>query len=171
MPDGKSVIFKAYYTDANNSLLLRPRTEIENYCKAVGGSLEVTYQDRHNFVASAFRNPQTAFVEAMQRSYTGSVTYNVGFASITQNLNDLKPVIAQVEADQVAYTNSALDRQGAETGYMDAANRGAFGVFACVSQDDMPLWRATVAPFSYYRNTKNKLIAHQLKIIMVPEKA
>ncbi len=172
MSDGKSVIFVAAYTEMNNRQLARPRVEIENYCRAAGGAFKALYLEKGNFVASAFQNPHTAFNDAMRRNYDGSLTMSVGFASVTHSMNSMKPLIAQAEAEQVATTNHALDRRGAEQGYLAAANSGAFGTFACIAANGNMLWKTTVLPFSYsYRDPQNQLTSHQLKIIMIPDKA
>ena len=171
MSDGKSVIFVAAYTDMNYRQLARPRVEIENFCRAAGGGFKALYLEKGDFIASAFQNPRTAFNDAMRRSYDGSVTLSAGVVSITQSMNSMKPLIAQAEAEQVAAMNHALDRKGAEGGYFAAANNGAFGKFACIAANGNTLWRTTVLPFSYsYRNPENQLTAHQIRIIMIPEK-
>lgn len=171
LPDGKSVIYKAYFNDMNNEQLYRPKKELQLFCKAIGGRFKTSSNYKKNFVSSAFENPSQVFYNTLNENFNGEVTYGLGGVKITQRLNDLKPLVAEARAEQAEWENVRLDRKGAELGYMDAANAGSFGSFYCLSIDKETLWSSTILPFSFRsKDPANNLTAHLLKVIIIPEK-
>jgi len=169
MPDGKSVVVKAHYSDMNVRQLLRPVVELTEFCEATNGVFGSLHREDENFVSAYFESPEEAFLDSMRRNYVGSVSYPIFGVVITQSLNDLKVLVSEIAAEQTSLRNQFLDRRGAEKGYMDAASAGAFGTFACVSKDEKLLWGASVLPFSYRPGSPtNQFVTHRLKIIVTP---
>lgn len=173
MSDGKSVIFNSFYTQYNNTQLSRPRVEVENYCSVIDGKFNTLYQDNANFISSVFVDPHIAFNDAMKRNYSGTITINHGFTSVTHDLNYYKPLVAAAEVEQVQYINQRYDQKGAEIGYLNAAAKGAFGTYSCTEKNsNKTLWTIQIIPFSFEaKNPDNQLTAHKLKILIIPEKA
>lgn len=171
MLDSKTIIFKAYYNNMNVRQLKRPRIEVERYCGSTGGKFVTNFIDTNNFAAQSYQSPLSAYVEALSKDYDGSVTTTYGNLSIIQSINSLKSYIAEADAANVAYVNSALDIEGAASGYNDAIQAGSFGVFSCIKPDNKPAWHVTISPFSFMpKKAGDDMDSHTLKIVLSPVK-
>jgi len=169
--DGKSVIYNANYTSMNVDQLFRPIQEMTFYCKAQGGKLVSKQLYKNNFVESAFANPRDAFEDAMNTTYTGAIAVGVGPVTIAHSMNDFKNIFAEEEANRVARYNASVDRKGAVSGFMRAANAGSYGRFSCESNNSDVLWAVGIIPFHFTsQEPNNGLSTHRLKILIVPEK-
>jgi len=171
MQDGKTILYKAAFTNMNYAQLLRPSREAQTYCNATGRKLVAVKTNKANFPSKFFASPSEAFAEAMNQTYSGKVGITVAGVTVTNDLNNYKTIIAQHEADQVNMRNVMYDRDGAIKGYQAAADKNSFGMYECQGGDGTRKnWRVTILPFSFEpRDPTNQLIPHILKIMIVPE--
>jgi hypothetical protein len=167
--DGKSAIYRAFFTQMDHRQLLRPRTEVEFFCAASGGAFHLRNLYTDNFISMVFRDPLEAYQDAFKKTYL--VTHRFRSLSITEPADDqLKHQIASYAAEGVLIQNRILDKDGAEKGYLEAANRGAFGVMECTYPEaSREKWVVIIRPVAFEaKDPRNQLTAHLLRILIQP---
>lgn len=176
MPDGRTVIFQAYFNGMNNRQIKRPVTEMRLFCEANQGILTVIKLDLSDaIVRKKYDTPAAAYTRALNTNYDGyiSTTFGnfYGSTTVTLPMNAYKREIAESEAYRVKIQNAYMGKRGAIKGYDDAAYGGAFGEFMCLRKSNkQALWRVMIVPVYFRANDLDTRTAqsHVLRILISP---
>lgn len=133
--------FTAFFTYENINYLLRPATELLNYCTAQGGTASRTQVHHGNPVGRYFTSPLITGIQtdvyARSRGATESVTRQATLYAMQ---------------DQHAL-NTYLGERESKRAYEAAVGKGAFGTWECRDGAGGRKWAVSVLPVSYAPRT------------------
>ncbi len=147
LADGSYVNY-APYNMKNVQYIEKPKGELTRFCAANGGSLRSVAYFTKDIIAKEYINPVKAYLSA--KTSLSSLKYKVSERGEVMLSDAAIEQLARNEYLRAQKLNTQHDIQGSISGYMAAVRNGAFGKFACVSQQtNNSLWHVSILPIMY----------------------
>jgi hypothetical protein len=154
LSDGKSVIYRAFFTTMNDRFLYVPRNDIRSFCEAQQGRLTLQQTFSHS-LNGLYQNPTTVFFETLNSNLPQEISVSTNFAGMT--ITNTYAVDRQQMAAVSAFAASIGNTSPLPQTYVDAVKNGAFGYFRCI-HNQHPIWNIIIKPIAFKPEERNNNI-------------
>ena len=132
--------YRAFFDENDISILLRPSTELQNFCVAQGGRVLRSQPYSGDPIGKYFTSSLVHKRYAHIPGQSGSITGAAAVLDMAHNMR--RPSL-------ITY----IDRQRYRNAYAAAVEKGAFGTWECWDRLGTRRWSASVLPIAYMSET------------------